>query len=150
MIESLKKALADYEENLDFKDEGHRVVVVVTGFLPPQQFAIVKDVMVEYNATYHPFVKGETKAFWTIPKRVTTKVKATKSLKPSVMLPKLPEGTMIHVSYGEKTPNPHRDFHMIQSHITIDVPVGLKADAQLIALDFVQGELAKRLKELEK
>lgn len=72
-----------------------------------------------------------------------------KSLQTAVMLPKLPKDTMIHVSYGEKVPNPNKEYHMIQSHITIDVPVELKADAQLVALDFVQNVLAKRLKELE-
>ncbi|MBA7580994.1 hypothetical protein ES708_22893 [subsurface metagenome] len=65
------------------------------------------------------------------------------------MIPKLPEGTMIHVSYGEKVPNPNKDYHMIQSHITIDVPVELKDDAQLVAVDYVTSKIAERLKELE-
>ena len=161
MIESLRKALADYEKELEFTDEGHQIKVTITGFLHGSTYDIVKDVMLEYGATYHKW-NPETKknAYWTIPQRKTYKkgdksrsynkpVVRAKTPEPSVMLPKLPADTIIHVSYGEKRPNPKKDYHMIQSHITIDVPVGLKADAQLVALDFVQTELAKRLKELE-
>jgi len=68
MIENLKQVLGESASQLGFKDEGHRVVVTVTGWLT--NFVQVQKVMTEYNATYHPYDKAtKAKAYWIVPKK---------------------------------------------------------------------------------
>jgi len=160
MIESLRKALANYENFLEFIDEGHRIVVVVKERLEPEQFAIVKDVMIEYNASYVAYdYKTKSRAHWTIPQRKPYKkrgksrsdfgisLERTKTPEPSVMLPKLPDDTRITVSYSRKVCP--KQYESIGYSASIDVPLGFKDAANLIVTDCVEAQVAKRLKELE-
>ena len=154
MIESLRKALADYEYYLDFIDEGHRIVVVVKHKLAREDFAIINAQILELGGLYQPWKEGG-KAHWTIPKRKPVQKSessgirrvSTKSLKPGVMLPKLPDDTRINVSYSRKVCP--RQYESIGYSASVDVPYEFKDSAYLVVTDCVEGQVAKRLKELE-
>ena len=162
MIEAIKKALANYEDVLEFKDEQTRILVIVAKFT--KKFDEIKEIVMNFDPKYYPYNRdSKSPAYWVIqkgrraydPPVTKSQVykiqhKETKTPQPSKMIPSLPKDTMVHISYGEKLPNPSVEYGMIQSHITIDVPLERLADAQIYAVDFVVTELEKRMQDLRK
>ena len=158
MIEAIKTALANYEDVLEFKDEPTRILVIVAKFT--KKFDEIKEIVMNFDPKYYPYNRdSKSPAYWVIqkgrraykePPKGRISITHRDTPQPSKMIPSLPKDTMCHISYGEKLPNPQVEYGMIQSHITIDVPLERLTDAQIYAVDFVVTELEKRMQDLRK
>lgn len=151
MIEELKKALADYEKELTFDDEGDRIVVTVSGFIH-SGYDIFAKIMGEFGATKHPYNR-ETRAkeYWIIPKAKKSNghlpPEPTRKPAASTFTNPLPKDTMINVAYSRKVCPV--EFESVGFSASMEVPVERREDARFVVVDFVESSLAKRLRELE-
>ena len=148
MIEELKKALADYEEFLQFTDQGDAIKVEITKFINDRHIfdAINQILLTKYDADYTPFDKAKKlNAYYVIPKGSVSKP----SPQPSKMLPKLPETAKIQVSYARKVTTP-KDYEMLTISAGIEVPSKSMSaeEAYLYVMDFVEAKILMRQKEL--
>ncbi len=151
MIDELKKALADYQKELTFDDEGDRIVVTVSGYIH-SGYDIFAKIMGEFGATKHPFNR-ETRAkeYWIIPKPKKSSghlpPEPTRKPAASTFTKTLPKGTMITVAYSRKVWSDEEGSTGFNA--SVEVPVERREDARFVVVDFVEGCLDKRLKELK-
>ena len=81
MIDSVKKALADYEKYLKITDENNIIKVEITGYIAKAETfnAISEIIWTQYNAEYTPFQKNPKRnAYFTVQKAQPTRVGTVK------------------------------------------------------------------------
>jgi len=127
MIDELKKALADYQKELTFDDEGDRIVVTISGYIH-SGYDIFAKIMGEFGATKHPYNR-ETKAkeYWIIPKpkkssgHLPPEPTRKPASAPKKFVPSLPKDTMITVAYSRKVCP--AQYESIGFSASVEVPV---------------------------